>query len=371
MIKTAQQNSFKVMIEENKKDYKAIFNIANSLLFWKQALPLPEIYPLSVLPEDLSEFFEGKIDKIMLDLEAKCRSITTDQYHHFIEDEFKITDRMPNFTPVFNDDIKEVIRTAPPKHCKLDHLPINIMKEHMDVLAYYIAEIVNISFDTGHFSDELKEAILHPLIKNIKLEPIVTNFKPVSNLSYLSKLIEILVCKQLVRNANSMGLMEPYQSANREYSSTKTALLKIKAGILDAMDKKEVMCLVMLDLSAAFDTISHELLLKRLKYRFYITDLVLSWIESFLTKRTQCVSVSTKDIMGTSSKRLLKQGVPQGSVLSPALLHLFISLLGEMCHKHSLNFHGYADDSQNYMSFHPHKNNTVNQDTCIKIKRTV
>ena len=158
-----------------------------------------------MLAEDFSEFFEGKIDKILLDLEAKCRSITADQYHHFIEDEFKTADRMPNFTPVFNDDIKEIIRTAPSKHCELHPLPINIMKEHKDVLAYYIVKIVNISFDTGHFSDKLKEAILHPLIKNIKLEPTFTNFRPVSNLSYLSKLMESLVCKQLARYNNSMG----------------------------------------------------------------------------------------------------------------------------------------------------------------------
>ena len=102
------------------------------------------------------------------------------------------------------------------------------MKEHMNVVAYYIAKIVNISFDKGYFSDELKEAILHPLIKNIKLEPIFTNFRPVSNLSYLSMLIERLVCKHLVRYTNSMEQMEPYQSAYREYSSTKTAPLKNK-----------------------------------------------------------------------------------------------------------------------------------------------
>ena len=105
------------------------------------------------------------------------------------------------------DDIKEVIRTVPPKHCKLDPLPINIMKEHMDVLANYIVKIVNSSFDTGYFSDKLKEAILCPLIKNIKPEPIFTNFRPVSNLSYLSKLIERLVCKQLVRYTNSSEQM--------------------------------------------------------------------------------------------------------------------------------------------------------------------
>ena len=222
---------------------------------------------------------------------------------------------MPNFTPVFNDDIKEIIRTAPSKHCKLDSLPMNMMKEHKDVLASYIAEIVDISFDTGHFSDKLKEAILCPLIKNIKLEPTFTNFRPVLNLSYLSKLIERVVCKQLVRYTNSMGQMEPHQSAYREYSSTETALLKIKADILDAMDKKEVMCLVMLDLSAAFNTISHELLLKRLKYRFGITDLVLLWIESFLTNRTQCVKVSTKDEQQYHPKNYLSKVSHKGVFL--------------------------------------------------------
>ena len=146
----------------------------------------------------------------MLDLETKCRLITTDLYQQLIEDEFKTTYRMSNFTPVSNDEINDIIRTTPSKHCELDLLPTNIMKEHKDILAYFITRIVNTSLNTGHFSEKLKEAILQPLIKNIKLEPIFTNYQPVLNLSYLSKLIERLVCKQIARYTNSMGQMEPH-----------------------------------------------------------------------------------------------------------------------------------------------------------------
>ena len=167
IIKTAQKNYLKGKIEENKNDYKAIFNIANSLLFRKQESPLPNTTPLSAQAKDFSEFFEGKIDRIMLDLETKCQSIPTDLYQQFIEDKFKTTCRMSNFTSVSNDEINDIIRMAPSKHCELDLLPTNNMKEHKDILAHFITRIVNTCLNTGCFSQKLKETILWPLIKNI------------------------------------------------------------------------------------------------------------------------------------------------------------------------------------------------------------
>ena len=104
------------------------------------------------------------------------------------------------------------------------------------------------------------------------------NFRPVSNLTYLSKLIERVVCAQISEMAEKSGNTEPLQSAYKRNHSTETALLKVKADILQAMDNQRVVCLILLDLSAAFDTVNHQLLLNRLKYRFGFGGVILDWI---------------------------------------------------------------------------------------------
>ena len=123
---------------------------------------------------------------------------------------------------------------------------------------------------------------------------------------------------------------------------------------------KKVTCLVLLDLSAAFDTVSHELLLNWLKFRFGITGSVLSWIESYLTQRSQKVIIDNFE----SDHIILTQGVPQGSVLGPFLYTLFMSPLGNLCRSHGVCYHGYADDTQNYHFFSP--NLPGDEDSYIK-----
>ena len=97
------------------------------------------------------------------------------------------------------------------------------------------------------------------------------------------KLVERAVCDQLLEHAMKTGKLKDLQSAYASGHSTETALLKVKTDILDAMDKQRVTCLVLLDLSAAFNTVLHKLLLNWLKYCFGITGSALSWIKSYLT----------------------------------------------------------------------------------------
>ena len=169
-----------------------------------------------------------------------------------------------------------------------------------------------------------------------------------------------------MRYTESTGNLELYQSAYHENHSMETALLKVKCDILDAIDKKEVLCLILLDLCTAFDTVSHAKLLNCLKYRFGITDTVLNWIESYLTNCTQCVVIMDENrSLIRSKKKPLLQGVPQGSCLGPILFNLFISPLGEIIRSHGLSFKGYVDDSQNYLTFRPIKNNPQPQQECV------
>ena len=136
--------------------------------------------------------------------------------------------------------------------------------------------------------------------------------------------------------------MNPFQSAYRQFHSTETALLHILNDLLLATDSGKVSLLTLLDLSAAFDTIDHSILLNRLQNCFGISDSVLSWFTSYLSNRSQSVLID-----GFQSPPIeLTCGVPQGSVLGPVLFTLYTSPLSNIINSHRLNHHFYADDSQ-------------------------
>ena len=114
---------------------------------------------------------------------------------------------------------------------------------------------------TGVFPQDLKEAVVKPLLKKANLELIDKNYRPVSNLEFMGKTIEHAVTSQLTQHISENSLLEPMQSAYRSGHSTETALLKVKTDLLHAIDHQEVVCLILLDLSSAFDTVDHCMLL--------------------------------------------------------------------------------------------------------------
>ena len=114
------------------------------------------------------------------------------------------------------------------------------------------------------------------------------------------------------------------QSAYHEAHLTETALLKVNSDILNAMNNKEVTCLVLLDLSVAFDTINHQLLLNHLKYHFGFQGMVLQWLQSYLTACTQKIILENAVKNSESTPKPLKWGVPRGSVLVQSFSHCIL-----------------------------------------------
>ncbi len=157
---------------------------------------------------------------------------------------------------------------------------------------------------------EFKLAILIPLLKKIGLELVKPNFRPVSNLAYASKLIKSAAASQLVEHMTNNKLFEPLQSAYRQGYSTETALLKVQNYMRVAMDNKQISILVLLDLSAAFDTVNHNALLKRLKEKCGAQGKALKWFKLYLSDCFQMVKL--KEVMSKSVAH--ECGLPQESV---------------------------------------------------------
>ena len=135
----------------------------------------------------------------------------------------------------------------------------------------------------------------------------------------MSKVVERLVCRQLFAYLKQHGLLPSLQSAYSKHHSTDTAILKVVSDVLLAAHRRDVTLLGLLDLSAAFDTVDHEILINRLQTSFGTRGKVLAWILSFISQRTQIVRFKRKQ----SSKSAVVCSVPLGSVLGPVLFLLY------------------------------------------------
>ncbi len=363
LIVQQKTDYYSKLIEENKDDPRKLFNTINRTLHTKGETPLPTHESDDLLANQFNNYFSDKIEKIRNDLDHHNDNQDQDQEIK------KYNSTLNEFKSLSEDDVRNLVKKAPNKYCALDPVPTWIVRDCLEDVLPVLTKIINLSLQLGDVCDSLKHAIIKPLLKKMGLELIEKNYRPVSNLTYISKLVERAVAQQLLDHLKDNNLMDIYQSAYRMFHSTETALLRVRNDLLMEMDKRNVAMLVLLDLSAAFDTIDHEILLRRMSERCGIKDTALAWFASYISNRTQAVQINNN----YSSKKALKYGVPQGSVLGPILFTLYSSPLSDTIGG-NLKYHCFADDTQLYLGFSPNseitqQNAKESMENCItKIK---
>ena len=215
----------------------------------------------------------------------------------------------------------------------------------MNELSPFLTVLFNRSLQTGVFPASQKAAIITPVIKKATLDPYDTNsYRPISNLSFVSKLLERCANDQLNEHLNANGLLPDVQSAYRRNHSTETAVLSVLSDAYAAADVKQVTLLCLLDLSAAFDTVDHGILLRRLQHTYGLRGNVLEWFCSYLTDRSQSVWYDGQ----MSARVTIRFSVPQGSVLGPNLFVLYAAEVLAIARSFGFRVHAYADDLQLY-----------------------
>jgi hypothetical protein len=339
LLLKSQSDYYKALIS-NSANPKSLWNSINKILHRSASCPMPS---LPQLADQFSQFFSTKISRLRAALPLSDIN------------PLSVPDLPPaqlfQFSPVTVAEVRKLILSSPPTNSPTDPIPATLLIACIDSLCPIITHIVNLSLKSGSFPSHCKFASVTPLLKKPTLDPDdLKNYRPISNLSFLSKVIERVVSAQLTSHLATNNLFNINQSAYKKFHSTETALLSVQNDLLISMDKGLTSALLLLDLSAAFDTVDHSILLHRLENWFGISQTALSWFKSFLSDRSQSVRTSHS----TSTPAALSFGVPQGSVLGPILFSLYTKPLSFLISQYSgIHHHLYADDTQIYLSFSP------------------
>ena len=317
-----------------------LFKVCDSLLDSKQQLTLPYSENYETLANNFNDFFICKIEKIRKELDVYSTVKITRPVNPYVT-------TFSTFSVVHSDDLMKIIKSFKIKTSRDDPLPAFLLKSSVELLLPTLVHLVNLSLQSGSM-EGLKVSVVTPILKKAGLDcDVLMNYRPVCAGLFLDKLIQKCVFIQLDNHMCLNRLHIPYQSGYKKFHNCETVLLRIVNDIMSIMDSNSCCILLLLDLSAAFDTVDHEELLSILFNEVGLRDTVLDWFRSFLSDRVQstCVKGSRSDT------RNMMYGVPQGSVLGPVLFNIYVRNFLKLLNDAGFTAHGYADDHQALTAF--------------------
>ena len=246
--------------------------------------------------------------------------------------------------------VKECILISAPRSCEHDPIPSKLLIECLCSIIHSLTDLFNSSLASGIFPQCFKSALVTPILKKRCFDRnYLNNYRPVSNLCFIARILEKIVLSQVSSYLNSHNLHNTCQSAYRPGHSTETAVLKVVNDLFLSLIKGNISALALLDFSSVFDTIAHPIIVHRLHTDFGFTDTVLQWFSSYLTDRTNYVSLSNH----CSAFAPEHSGVHQGSVRGPMLFTMYIKPFSAIIDSHSIIHHSFADELQLQISAPP------------------
>ena len=316
-------------ITSNIRDSKALWSKVSALL----KVPQTRSSDSTHTADDFAGHFQSKVQNIRVSTQQATEPVI----------DFRQCTGLAVMREVTSDEIVKIIKKAPAKHCSLDPAPTWLVKRLLPLLANTLTNLCNASLTEAVFPADLKHAIVRPRLKKPTLDPDdLGSYRPISNLSFVSKVIERVVTARFTEHAESQQLLPRCQSAYRSNHSTETAVTAVHDEIVRAIDSGNVCALVLLDLSSAFDTVDHDTLIRVLNRRFGVEGLALEWFKSYLNGRTQTFCALNHQ----SGPYNVDCSVPQGSVLGPKEFIAYTEDITSLADQHRLDHHLYADDTQ-------------------------
>jgi len=309
----------------------------NARALWSKLRPLLEPEPATVMSStatDCAQFFTSKVERI--------RASTATSPPPQIEDRL-VKEPLLDFRPATVDEVTRVLVKSRAKQCSLDRVPTWLVKRHSDILAPVITDICNASFQQVKLTWCCKTAIIRPRLKKRTLDPNdLGSYRPISSLGFLSKVVEKVVDARLAEHVSRHRLLSVVQSAYRPFHSTETAIVRVVNDMISVVDQGHIGALMLLDLSAAFDTVDHSIPMEVLKRRFGVEGNALGWLAEFLRECSQIVRLGESE----SDSLPLHFGLPQGSVIGPKRFIEYTEDVNDLFVRHGMCHHLFADDKR-------------------------